>query len=191
MATETLTDRRSVILQATLELAAERGLLNTTVALIARQAKSSPGIIYHYFESKEQILHSVYEDILQGYAQVLMAGDPLSQEPLERYKSAWLRTYQYFVSHPKQASFLEQYKNSAYAQFAQSVESDPHLASMILAVRADIESGLIKDLPLDVIYALTVDVAKSLARLRIAGLIQLDEAKLNEIAEASCKTLLV
>ena len=190
MTSETLTGRRSQILQATLDLVAERGLLNTTVALIARQAKSSPGIIYHYFESKEQILHSLYENILHEYAGALMAGDPLAQDALGRYKTIWLKTYGYFVSHPKQASFLEQYKSSAYAQFNQSVESDPHLAPLIQAVRRDIASGLVKDLPLDVIYALTVDVAKSLAKLHTAGLVHLDAAQLDEIAQASCRVLI-
>jgi TetR/AcrR family fatty acid metabolism transcriptional regulator len=54
---EILTNRRTIILQATLDLVAEYGLLNTTISLIARQAKSSPGIIYHYFESKNDIIH--------------------------------------------------------------------------------------------------------------------------------------
>jgi hypothetical protein len=44
-------------------------------------------------------------------------------------------------------------------------------------------------MPFDVIYALTVDVAKSLAKLQIAGIIQLDEVMLDEIAAASCRTL--
>lgn len=188
--TETLTDRRSIILQATLDLAAERGLLNTTIALIARQADSSPGIIYHYFESKDEIIHTLYEQVLGDYAQALLEGDPLSRSGLERYKQIWLNTFHYFVDHPRQASFMDQYKNSAYVHAALSIEADPNMAPLFQALRADIVGGLIKDLPMDVIYALSVDVAKSLAKLQIAGLVSLDEATLDELAEASCRALL-
>lgn len=184
-----LTDRRTVILQATLDLVAEHGLLNTTISRIARQAKSSPGIIYHYFESKNDIIHSLYEIILQQYTAALLANDPLAQDWFERVKRVWLSTFHYFVTHPQHASFLEQYKNSAYAQHIQSVESDQDLVPLIQIIREDIKKGLIRDLPLDVIYALTIDVAKSLAKLQIAGIVQLDEAMLEEIAEASCRML--
>jgi hypothetical protein len=108
---------------------------------------------------------------------------------LERLKRIWLGTFHYFVAHPKHALFLEQYKNSAYVQYTQSIESDENLSPLIQAIRADIEKGLMKNMPFDVIYALTVDVAKSLAKLQIAGIIQLDEAQLDEIAEASCRAL--
>jgi TetR/AcrR family transcriptional regulator, repressor of fatR-cypB operon len=184
-----VTDRRTLILQTTLDLVAEHGLLNTTISLIAKRAKASPGIIYHYFASKDEIIHSLYEVILNQYTAALMATDPLSQDWFQRLKGIWLSTFRYFVAHPKHASFLEQYKNSAYTQYTQSVEADPNLAPLIAAVRDDMAKGLIKTMPFDVVYALTVDVAKSLAKLQNAGVVQLDEAMLQEIAETSCRAL--
>lgn len=185
------TDRRSVILQATLDLIAERGLLNTPISLIARQAESSPGIIYHYFASKDEIVHSLYEVIMKEYIKNLMQADPLAPDTFERFKRIWLSTFDYMVAHPKHASFLEQYKNSTYGQHRQSIESDENLLALIQVIREDINQGLIKDMPFDVIYTLTVGVAILLAKLQIAGIIQLDEVMLNEIAEVSCRTLQV
>jgi AcrR family transcriptional regulator len=182
-------DRRAVIMQATLELAAERGLLNTTIALIARQAESSPGIIYHYFASKDEIVHSLYEVVLKQYTQAMMQANPFSPDRFEWFKQLWLTTFHYFVAHPKQASFLEQYKNSSYGQHRQSIEFDENLSSLVQIVQEDIRQGVIKDMPLDVIYTLTVGVAISVAKLQIAGIIKLDEAMLSEIAEASCRAL--
>jgi hypothetical protein len=118
-----------------------------------------------------------------------MATDPLTQDWFQRLKGVWLSTFHYFVAHPKHASFLEQYKNSAYTQYTQSVEADPNLAPLIAAVRDDMAKGLIKTMPFDVVYALTVDVAKSLAKLQNAGVVQLDEAMLEEIAETSCRAV--
>ena len=183
------TDRRAVILQATLDLIAEHGLLNTPISLIAKQAASSPGIIYHYFASKDDIVHSLYEVVLKHYTKAMMQANSPALDRLEWFKQLWLTTFHYFVAHPKHASFLEQYKNSSYGQHRQSIESDENLASLVQVIQEDIKQGLIKDRPFDVIYALTVGVAISLAKLQIAGVIQLDEVMLAEIAEASCRTL--
>jgi TetR/AcrR family transcriptional regulator, repressor of fatR-cypB operon len=183
------TDRRTIILQATLDLVAEHGLLNTTISLIAKQAASSPGIIYHYFASKDDIVHSLYEVVLKQYTQAMMQANPLALDRFEWFKQLWLTTFHYFVDHPKHASFLEQYKNSTYGQHKQSIESDENLSLLVQVIQEDINQGLIKDRPFDVIYTLTIGVAISLAKLQIAGIIQLDEAMLAEIAEASCRTL--
>jgi AcrR family transcriptional regulator len=184
-------DRRTVILQATLDLVAEHGLLNTPISLIAKQADSSPGIIYHYFASKDDIVHSLYEVVLKQYTKAMMPANPLTPDRLEWLKKLWLTTFHYFVAHPNHASFLEQYKNSSYGQHKQSIESDENLSALVQVVQEAIQQGLIKDRPLDVIYILTLGIAISLAKLQIAGVIKLDDTMLDEIAEASCRTLQV
>lgn len=58
--------KREAILQAALELVAEKGLPNTfmsqisSMSQISRQARASAGVIYHYFESKDELLQTLY-----------------------------------------------------------------------------------------------------------------------------------
>lgn len=54
-------DRRRQILQAAVEVFAERGFHRTRVADIARRAGVAYGLIYHYFDSKDAVLQAVFE----------------------------------------------------------------------------------------------------------------------------------
>lgn len=44
-----------------LRLFAERGFESTTIADIAREAGVAHGLVYHYFRSKDELLHAVFE----------------------------------------------------------------------------------------------------------------------------------
>jgi AcrR family transcriptional regulator len=45
-----------------LELFAEKGFTNTSISLIASTAKISKGLLYNYFESKEDLLMEIFDD---------------------------------------------------------------------------------------------------------------------------------
>ena len=56
-------ERERRILDATLELVATEGLLRTSISKISKRAKSSPGLVYHYFESKDEIMDTLFMNI--------------------------------------------------------------------------------------------------------------------------------
>jgi AcrR family transcriptional regulator len=183
-----MSDREESILQATLELVNEEGLTGTTIALIARRAKASPGIIYHYFASKDEIVATVYVRVVRDYIRALLDGGALDLPWAERMRQLFLGTYDYFVAHPLALAFYEQYKNSAYAK-AQNEMTDGAMAPLVQAMLDDIEQGLVKPWPLHVIYAMTAGVAISVAKFQIAGVIALDRAALEAIADAACRSI--
>ncbi len=54
-------DRREQILEAAVRVFAEKGFARATNRDIARAAGITPGLIYHYFDSKEDLLRSAME----------------------------------------------------------------------------------------------------------------------------------
>jgi AcrR family transcriptional regulator len=54
-------DRREQILEAALRVFARKGFARSTNKDIATEAGITPGLIYHYFESKEALLQAVIE----------------------------------------------------------------------------------------------------------------------------------
>ena len=56
---------RQQIKDSAFELFARYGYSDTSVSGIARKAGISKGLIYHYFSSKEEILHAIFEDLTQ------------------------------------------------------------------------------------------------------------------------------
>src|SRR5262245_870602 len=64
-------DRRKQILKAAVEVFAERGFHRTRVSDIAKRAGVAYGLIYHYFDSKDDVLNSVFEENWAVFIKVL------------------------------------------------------------------------------------------------------------------------
>jgi TetR/AcrR family fatty acid metabolism transcriptional regulator len=64
-------ERRKQILKAAVEVFAERGFHRTRVSDIAKRAGVAYGLIYHYFESKDAVLSSVFDENWAVFLKVL------------------------------------------------------------------------------------------------------------------------
>jgi TetR/AcrR family fatty acid metabolism transcriptional regulator len=67
-------DKRTAILRAATRVFARNGYFNSKVADIARAADVADGTVYLYFKSKEEILHSIFD---QNMAEAIVAGRKL------------------------------------------------------------------------------------------------------------------
>src|SRR5947209_14891753 len=67
-------DKRAAILRAATRVFARNGYFNSKVADIARAAGVADGTVYLYFKSKEEILHSIFD---QNMADAIAAGRKL------------------------------------------------------------------------------------------------------------------
>lgn len=179
--------RSDEILEATLQLIPQYGLSGIRISHIAEQASCSPGIIYHYFSSKEEIILTLGNKVMSGWWQALDLETLLTLSPFDRLKRMWLNTFYFFVNHPNETIFLEQFKNSPIHEKSPDDENKNNLIQLL---EEDIAQGYLKNFPFMVMYELTVTVAIRLAKQVGAGQLQLDEALLNEVATASCQSLL-
>jgi AcrR family transcriptional regulator len=180
--------RRDEILQATLQLIPQHGLTGLRIAHIAKQADCSPGIIYHYFASKEEIILLLGEMVTAEFGQALNVDHLITLTPFERLKQGWLNTFHYFVTHPDKTLFLEQFKNSPY----HTDESfGPDFEKLIVALNEDVANGRLKNFPIMVMYQMTLTVAISLAKEVVKGQLVVGEALLDNIATTICESLVV
>jgi AcrR family transcriptional regulator len=181
-------DKRSAILNTALGLLVENGFHNTPMSLIAKQAGVSAGIIYHYFESKDDLIHQLYQEVEARFAAALVAGEPQQLEATERVRQVWLSAYKFYISHPQETLFMEQYKNSPFYKHEMEISDE---AANLLAkkVQEDMAEGKIAELPMLVFYDLTLGVAMALAKQQIAGSTDLDQATLHKVADAICRAI--
>lgn len=79
--------RREQIMQAALELFAKEGYAHCSIAALAKHAGISKGLMYNYFESKEQLLLNILE---KGLLEIMDLFDPdhdgvITSEELESF----------------------------------------------------------------------------------------------------------
>ncbi len=70
---------RGKLIDTALELFSSKGYTGTTVKDIAKEAGVTDGLIYHYFSSKEELLHAVLAEhnFLEEVRQILQSHDEL------------------------------------------------------------------------------------------------------------------
>lgn len=77
-------DKREAILRAGIKVFARNGYFNSKVADIAREARIADGTVYLYFKSKDDILHSIFDQamhqfIAEGRRELSSIKDPVAK----------------------------------------------------------------------------------------------------------------
>ena len=188
MATPAKPDKREAILEAMLDLIVERGFHDAPMSLLAKRSGASAGVIYHYFPSKDHLIHALYLRIKSIKYQSLFVGCVPAMSPHDAMVRVWINAYRFYCDHRRETRFLDQYENSPYGCAAASadgsapfepIETDRLTAEFTKLFRSRKRGGVFNDLPPDVIYELTLGLASRLAKKTKP----LSRAALHQVAE--------
>jgi AcrR family transcriptional regulator len=161
-------DKREAILQAMLELVAERGFHDAPMSLVARRAGTSAGIIYHYFPSKDELIRALYLHVKAKMGRFLIEGQVVDMPAEQAFKRVWINAYRFYRTHQQEVKFLDQYENSPYCGGSPEVEAlvqqDQNIALLLNLFRPRSAGGSLKDLPREAVAELTIGVASRLAK---------------------------
>jgi AcrR family transcriptional regulator len=157
-------DRKEAILDAMLDLVVKRGFHDAPMSVLAKKSGASPGVIYHYFPSKDELIRAVYrhvesikhEAFFRGYSDRMNARDSMLH--------IWLNAYDFYRNHAKEVRFLDQYQNSPYFTREYKEPQDPAVKRIVKWMRPKKHGGILKDLPAEAIDSLTLGLAASLAK---------------------------
>ena len=157
------TDKKEAILEAMLDLVVMRGLHDAPMSAVADRSGASPGVIYHYFPSKDKLIRSLYERVAAMKREAFLEGYSDAAPPREALLKIWLNAYRFYRTHPKELRFLDQYLNSTYCS-AEGETPDPAFSRIFQLMQPRKQGGIMKDLPPEAIESLTLGLASSLAR---------------------------
>lgn len=182
-------EKRRDIMEAALELIAERGFHGAPIAEIAGRAGVAAGTIYRYFESKDILINELNRELEETIIRVLSKGYPEGKTVQERFLYMARELFRYFIAHPLHFRFMEQYSYSPYGisrrrdRLTGTYEN--HDQDM---VRKTFEEGIrdtvLKDFPVVVLFGLAFGPLASLVRDHTLGFIDLDETLIDHITEA-------
>jgi len=178
-------DKRDAILRAALELISERGFHNTPVSLIASVSGVSAGIIYHYFDSKDELIQALYGEVKLDMMRSITLGYSTDLPYRERFDLFWNNSIRHVLSHPEQAKFLEQFENSSFVEPTLPNAVMVEVNRIIEFYTDGVADGVLRDLPVPVLLSLSTGVAASLLKQHVAGALVLDE-DLSAVAVDAC-----
>jgi AcrR family transcriptional regulator len=173
-------EKHDVILEAALELFAERGFHGTAVPLIADKAKVGAGTLYRYFESKEAIVNALYQREKRRMLDGLLADFPFDRPPREQFRTFFHRMADYAKAHPMSSRFMELHHHAPYLDEASRHLEDHGNQLIEGAIRAAIEQEVMKDVPPRVLVAVILGIFGGLLRAWSEGRIALDPPTLRQ-----------
>jgi len=179
------TDKHEDIVRAALELIAEHGFHGAPMAMIAERAGVGAGTIYRYFENKDVLIREIYV-CLEG--QVWTAIKEHYPEGIrQRFLHICKYLIRYFLASPLEFRFIEQFHNSPYGVDCRREKflgrKNKDLVTELFETGQ--QQQLIKDLPLPILSALTFGPLVDVCRDHILQFIELDDALIDRIIEAS------
>ncbi len=181
--------KRDAILDAALELFAERGFHGTAVPLVAERAKVGAGTVYRYFTSKEALVNALYQREKTCFMSELIADFPLDAPPREQFRIFWRRLVAYGQRHPLGAMFMELHHHAPYLDADSRALEQRVLEPLIDFIRRAQQAQALKPLDpmllISMVYGAFVGIAKHV----IAGHLRLEPNTYEQAEECLWETV--
>ena len=104
------TDKRGDIIQAALELIAEKGFHGAPMSESSAKASVAAGTIYRYFENKEVLINELHRELEKKIIEHLQKDYPVSQPLRERFLFLLGELLRYFIKNPLHFLMNNSYK---------------------------------------------------------------------------------
>ncbi len=116
--------RRDDLIAAAIQLVAEGGAAAATVRAIAERAGVTPGLIRHYFASKDELTQTAYRSVMEAMTQsaVLSLGDAVADDPKARLAA--------FVAANFTPAVLDPVGLAVWAAYLHRARTDPAMRSV-------------------------------------------------------------
>ncbi|MFL5619611.1 MAG: TetR/AcrR family transcriptional regulator [Gemmatimonadaceae bacterium] len=187
-------DKREAILTAALRLIARLGLHAAPMSAVARQAGVAAGTLYLYFPSKEAMINALYLEVL-AHRHRSMAADAegaRSEGAIGRpgLWAFWNGLARWHLDHADASSFLLQCKSSTILT-EETREAERRMdAEGLVNFEHAVAGGRLRDLPLQVFWALVAGPIFLLAQMRDAGEMEITDDVLRSTFDGVCRSVL-
>lgn len=180
---EHMSDKKRAIFRSTMELVRERGFHGTPMSLVAKHAGVAAGTIYHYFESKEQLITELF-DYAQQQVIAVVERESGSDVPFkDSFFQLWSGLYTFYQNNQDLLRFFEQFVSSPYSAGMPPLEEDRYYTVLFAFFERGIQEGALKPVSPKILATLTHSSILSTAKMTASGRLELDSGELDQILQ--------
>lgn len=110
-------DTKIRIIHAAMKAVRQYGLEGVRVQNVSSLAGVSPGALYRYFDSKEQLITECFTYVDRQAAMIFerLAFDPhmIQKDPIGAVRQLWQPYFRFWVAHPDETVFYHRFRDSA------------------------------------------------------------------------------
>lgn len=177
---EDIRGKKQAIFESTLDLVKDHGFHGAPMSLVAKNAGVAAGTIYHYFESKEQLIYELYEfnrERITAVIQLALEGEATFREKLFK---VWTALYAFYVQQPNVLIFFEQFVNSPF-----NVDKNPNQfrGQLYTFFAEGTKSGQLRHLKTEILLVMVMGTISSAAKLHLFGHVHLSATDQEQIVQ--------
>lgn len=113
-----LDDTRTRIIFATMKVVRQYGLEGARIQNVSNMAGISPGALYRYFESKDQLLIECFTYVDKQAASIFdhlkFDSQTVLTDPMGAVRSLWQPYFRFWITHPDETIFYHRFRDSAF-----------------------------------------------------------------------------
>lgn len=179
-----IAEKKEAILKTTLQLVNKQGFHGTPMSQVAKEAGVAAGTIYHYFESKDQLICEVFSFIMNGVTETVRQHDRDDLPFKERFFKLWQSLFGYYTSNPSVLVFFEQFINSPYsATLIGNEKYDKVRNMMVCFMNKGLEAGLLKPMRAEVLGTLVLSNVISMSKIKSRGTLNVSDDELTQVVQ--------
>jgi len=157
--------KREQILQTTLELITELGFHATPMSLIIKKSGVAAGTIYHYFEGKEQLIDTLYNELKSEMGKAIIQDISEHQNYKDKFTAILKNLFYFFIQNPKKFEFIENYSNSPLVYKEIKAINRRHYQEAIEFIESGIRIGILRKMPVVLILNLIFGNISTLVKM--------------------------
>ena len=150
-----LENKREKILLAARRLFVKQGFHSTPTSAIAREASVANGTLFHYFNTKEELINTLYKETKRSFFTITTAGVENEKNIKRKVRLLWYNTVKWALNRPQDFLFIQQYSNSPFISQLTQEDISEHIGFYYDLIDKGKEKGTLKDIPTDLMYQLT------------------------------------
>ncbi|MEO1287857.1 MAG: TetR family transcriptional regulator [Chloroflexota bacterium] len=176
--------KKKQIIGATLILIMELGLENTSMSLVSERAGVGMSSIYRLFDDKEGLINALYLEIVNQVVEAIETGLDMNAPIRSRFFKLWHNLARFYMEHPSEFLFLEQYTLSPSIDDAtrrMGVEIWNSTRQLFIEAK---EQEIIKDLRVQLLMHMAVAPVIALVKGHVSGQFPLNEDEIDAVVTA-------
>lgn len=133
-------DTKTRILSAAMKAVRQYGLEGARVQNISELAGISPGAMYRYFKSKDELMLACFTHVDRQAADIFehLNFDPMTMltDPTGAVRSLWVPYFRFWVTHPDETVFYHRFRDSTFFPKYDKIRDASYFGSFVVMVRA-------------------------------------------------------
>lgn len=150
--------KRERILKAALKMFVENGFERSPTSKIAKDAGVATGTLFHYFNTKEELINVLYLDVKKDMVKALKQNLDSAKTLRQKIECIWYNAISWSLNNPAGDKFFAMYGTSSYIAEATRDEGYKNLEFVIDIFILGINEEVLKDISLALMMEINMGV---------------------------------